>query len=218
MPRKLAVVVSGAAAGVLAAVAVVPVIHGARSAPEPARGVVSQSWSTRHVGSVVVSLPMSFRSTQSPAAWADYVAAKSDDPLMEQVARSYRQVPQAFVLGASQSLSNAGQEATVVISRWPSGGLSLRERAAQSHRITKRFGVRILDQAQVVVGRGRYRAVRYEGRANLAGTPTRGVSYLVDGGAQVWIVDCLAPAQSFKHLSPVFDRLMSSFTRPYVDE
>jgi hypothetical protein len=177
----------------------------------------SDGWRTTGARGMSISLPHRFHVVTDPADYAEGMAevGLSDT---DELAELIEQFPDVFALAAYEPRPDdeAYARASVVVLRMPSTDERLDESAEFFTEGAEEGGFfDITAQNEMAVGTGRYAAVRIDGKGNLPGYPReRSVSYIIDGGSQLWVVTFAALSDEYETLSPTFDRSMASLKLP----
>jgi hypothetical protein len=180
--------------------------------------VVSDSppdgWTTIHAREMSIALPRRFTVTTDPDEYADFVA-EVGAPEPDQAAAGIEQFPDFFALAAYERQPGNEAGASVVVLRFPADASVRASADAFGQNLEAGGDFEVTSDSRRAVGMDRYDAVRIDYEGSWPGQPTgRSVTYLVDGGTQLWLVEFTAPVEEYDSLSRTFDRSIATLTLP----
>lgn len=180
-------------------------------------GEISDAWQPIEADGMSIELPNSFDVfTDAPEA-AEWFA---DSPVtaVQEIGRTIEQNPEWFVLLAGHDVEEGQFGASILVMGNPLFGTiedPARAFAEMAVPVMEQNGLTILTNEDATVGTDGYSAVSIAFEAEAEGVPdTRGVSYVVDGGSMLWILEFSVPAEYYDTFEPVFERAVASLDLP----
>jgi hypothetical protein len=197
--------------GVIAVVAVALLNPALRSS-----GSAAERWETvRHRG-MSIDLPATFEVTTDVEDFRQAIL-ELDPPNAEDRAETYRRFPEFFVLAAidlsTVDGSIDGWSTTVVVHRFPAPRRSVAEAADLYESSASESGFEVVDRHEEVLD-GRYEAIRFEFRGTVPPFEGASIDYVIQAGAEVWVLEFGTEPSRFSAEVPTFDRIASTIRLP----
>jgi hypothetical protein len=180
-------------------------------------GEISDAWRPTEADGMSIELPDSFDVTTDAPEAAEWFA---DSPITatQETGRVIEQNPEAFALMARHDVEEGQFGAEMLVMGIPLDGTIEDPARAFAEIVVPGMevnGSTILTNDDATVGTGGYSAVSITFETEAEGLPDiRGVSYVVDGGSMLWILDLGVPAEYYDTFEPVFERAVASLDLP----
>lgn len=172
------------------------------------------AWLQIRARGMAIDLPPAFVTSTDPA---DAIRMLNDagEVATQNLAEMIDGFPDLFVLMGIVGAFEEHAGSSIMVMRVPSAGLDLDTFLEQTiAAMPADPSAEILSTTGLRIGRDGYTSFRIDGTLQVAGKDVRTVAYLVDGGAQVWIVEFATPAATYGGMAPTFERSIDSLVLP----